>query len=125
MALRNADGTPEAVNLGPGVATDLASPQFSTRRGWLERASKGGYARLRMKTPLSTIRRSPEDRRATGYSKCWRRRRDLFGSDKKGLPKLTSARMRQLLKELAAAGTIRVRTSSTGSRITLVDGGRA
>jgi hypothetical protein len=38
---------------------------------------------------------------------------------------VTSARVRQLLKELAAAGTIRVRTSSTGSLITLVAGGRA
>ena len=38
---------------------------------------------------------------------------------------VTSARVRQLLKELSAAGTIRVRTSSTGSLITLVEGGRA
>jgi hypothetical protein len=38
---------------------------------------------------------------------------------------VTSARVRQLLKELAAAGTIRVRTSPTGSLITLVQGGRA
>jgi hypothetical protein len=38
---------------------------------------------------------------------------------------VTSARVRQLLKELAAAGTIRVRTSSTGSLISLIEGGRA
>jgi hypothetical protein len=80
------------------------------------------------KTPISTIRRNPEDRRATGYSKCWRRRRDLFRIGQEGLAEalgVTSARVRQLLKELAAAGTIRVRTSSTGSLITLVEGGRA
>jgi CRP-like cAMP-binding protein len=38
---------------------------------------------------------------------------------------VTSARVRQLLKELAATGTIRVRTSPAGTTITLLEGGRA
>jgi hypothetical protein len=38
---------------------------------------------------------------------------------------VSATRIRQLIKELVAAGTIRVRTSSTGSLITLVEGGRA
>jgi hypothetical protein len=38
---------------------------------------------------------------------------------------VSATRIRQLVKVLVAAGTIRVRTSSTGSLITLVEGGRA
>lgn len=38
---------------------------------------------------------------------------------------VTSARVRQLLNGLAATGAIRVRTSSAGTTITLIDGGRA
>ena len=38
---------------------------------------------------------------------------------------VSSTRARRLLGELAAAGTIRLRSSSTGMTITLIEGGRA
>jgi hypothetical protein len=38
---------------------------------------------------------------------------------------VTSARVRQVLKDLVSAGTIRVRTSVAGTTITLLEGGRA
>ena len=38
---------------------------------------------------------------------------------------VTSARVRQVLKDLVVAGAIRVRTSAAGTMITLLEGGRA
>jgi DNA-binding GntR family transcriptional regulator len=52
----------------------------------------------------------------------------MTASGGKGLAEalgVTSARVRQALKDLVAAGAIKLRASSTGTTITQLEGGRA